>query len=99
MRLELVQLATKVRFGLHPAALEIEPSAFQLALHQLSVGFAVLRKQYPERFGHVGLTAETTTAPIGLSPVIRSRFGRGAEGTGDHLQQLAVDRVLGDISE
>jgi hypothetical protein len=53
MRLELVQLAAKVRFGLHPAALEIEASAFQLALYQLGVGFAVLRNQYPERFGHV----------------------------------------------
>src|SRR5207249_4778685 len=53
MRLELVQLATKVRFALHPAALEGEPSAFQLALDQLGVGFAVLRKQYPERFSHV----------------------------------------------
>ena len=53
MGLELVELAPKIRFGLHPAALEIEASALQLALHQLGVGFAVLRNQYPERFGHV----------------------------------------------
>ena len=55
MRPELVQLAPEVRFGLHPAALEVEPSAFQLALDQLGVGFAVLREQYPERFSHVAL--------------------------------------------
>jgi len=53
MGLEPVELATKLRFGLHPEALEIEASAFQLALDQLSVGFAVLREQYPEGFGHV----------------------------------------------
>jgi len=61
--LELVQLATKIRFGLHPPALEIEPSAFQLELDQLGVGFAVFRKQYPERFSHV---APTAYSPVGL---------------------------------
>src|SRR6266853_585980 len=52
MGLELVQLAPKVRFGLNPAALEIQAAAFQLPQHQLGVGFAVLREQYPELLGH-----------------------------------------------
>ncbi len=53
MGLELAQLAPKVRFGLHPAALEIESSARQLAQNELGIVQAVLGQQDPELLGHV----------------------------------------------
>jgi hypothetical protein len=52
MRPQLAELAPKVGLGLHPADPEIQAAAFQLALHQFGVGFAVLREQYPELLGH-----------------------------------------------